>query len=255
MIRILHQHSGVGLVLLGDQANVVLNVEDSTLGLVLDGLEVEEQIILDSAGSVGLEIRVVAGVQLSGDTDVVVVCDHHVDVSRAVGVTSHDLEQLGRRTRSIDGVLSGLEAVEPELALLVGAELATEVVASLVLRVVGVVLAVGAGLPHIKDGVGNALTSVDITDDTMEEGELTILGHVLDYTGTEVTEGSLRGPERAKDSGRCGSLAIRSLDLVVDLIDEAETVSGCGHIAGTVFTHDSMPRISHTRHVSLRFFL
>lgn len=201
LIRILHQHSGVGLVLLGDQADIVLDVEDSALGLVLDGLEVEKQIILDSAGGVGLEIRVVVGVQLSGDTNVVVVRDHHVDVSRAVGVTSHDLEQLGRGTRSVDGILGGLEAVEPELSVLVGAELATEVVAGLVLGVVGVILAVGAGLPHVEDGVGNALASVDIADDTVEEGELTVLGHILDYAAAEITERGLGGPEGAKDSG------------------------------------------------------
>lgn len=222
LVGVLHQHSVVRLVLLGSKVDVVLNIESCALGVVLGRLEVKHQVVLDSASGVGLEVGVVAGVQLSGNTKVVIVGDHDVDVSRAVRVAAHDAEELSRGTRGVDGVLGGLEAVEPELAVLVGAELAAEVVTRLVLGVVGVVLAVGAGLPHVEDGVGDTLAGVDVADDTVEECELTILGHILDDAAAEVAEGGLGRPERTEDTGGGGSLAAFGDDLVVDLVDEAE---------------------------------
>lgn len=48
-------------------------------------------------------------------------------------------------------------AVKPVLAVLVGAELAAQVVRRLVLGVLEVVLAVGRGLPDIEDGAGDRL--------------------------------------------------------------------------------------------------
>jgi hypothetical protein len=220
LVGVLHQHSVVRLVLLGSKVDVVLDIEGSALGVVLGGLEVKHQVILDSASSIGLEVGVVAGVQLSSNTKVVLVGNHDVDVSRAVRVTAHDAKELSRGTRGVDGILGRLEAVEPELAILVGAELAAEVVTGLVLGVVGVVLAVGAGLPHVEDGVGDTLTGVNVADDTVEECKLTILGHVLDDTATELAEGSLGRPEGAEDAGGGGSLSSVGDDLVVDLVDE-----------------------------------
>lgn len=147
-----------------------------------------------------------------------------MDVGRAEGVAVHHLEELSRGPAGVDGVLGGLEAVEPELAVAIGAELASEVVAGLVLGVEDVVLAVGAGLPHVEDGVGDALAGVDVLDDAVEEGELAVLGHVLDDAGTEVAEGGFGGPEGTEDGGGCGRAAVVGGDGVVDFVDEAEVV-------------------------------
>jgi hypothetical protein len=220
LVGVLHQHSVFRLVLLGSKVDVVLDIESSALGVVLGWLEVEHQVVLDSASGIGLEVGIVAGVQLSSDAKVVLVSDHDVNVSRAVRVAAHDAKKLRRRTRCVDGVLGRLEAVEPELAVLIGAELAAKVVARLVLGVVGVVLAVGAGLPHVEDGVGDTLASVDVADDTVEECELTVLGHILDDAATEIAEGGLGRPEGTEDAGGRGSLSTVGDDLVVDLVDE-----------------------------------
>lgn len=221
LVGILLEHDSIRLVALGNQADIVLDVENCTLGLVLDGLEIQEKIVLDCAGGIRLEIRVVPGVQLGGDTNVVVVSDHHVNVSRAVRVATHDLEQLRRGTGGVNGVLCGLEAVEPKLAVLVSAELASEVVTGLVLGVVSVVFAVGARLPHVEDCVGDTLAGVDVLDDTVEKGQLTVLGHVLDDAGAVVSEGCLGRPKGTENGGRGRGAAIVGNDLVVDFVDES----------------------------------
>ena len=126
--------------------------------------------------------------------------------------------------------------------------------ARLVLGVVGVVLAVGAGLPHVEDGVGDTLACIDVADDTVEECELTVLGHILDDAGAVVAEGGLGRPEGSEDARGCGSLSCVGDDLVVDLVDEPWKVSVCFSTCAIELTYDSMPRMSQTRHVSLRFF-
>lgn len=198
-----------------------------THGVVLGGwVEVEQQVGLDGRDGVGLEVRVVPGVQLCGDAEVIRVGDHHVDVRGPVWMPVHHLQQHRAGTRCVDGVLGRLQAVEPEAALLVRLELAAQVVTRLVLRVKDVVLAVGAGLPHVENGTRNALAGFDIPDDAVEPGQLTIGGHVLHARGAEVAEGRLGGPEGAQNGGRCGSLAIWGDDLVVDLINKAVLGSG-----------------------------
>lgn len=180
----------------------------------------QEEVLLDGSHGVGLEVLVVVGVELSSDANVLGVGDHDVDVSGAVWVAAHDLEEVGGGTGGIDGILGGLEAVEPELALLVGAELASEVVGGLVLGVEDVVLAVGAGLPQIEHGVGDALAGLSIFDHTVEEGELAILGHVLDDAAAELTEWGVGRPEGAEDGGGGRGGAGLADNLVVDLINE-----------------------------------
>lgn len=153
-----------------------------------------------------------------------------MDVGGAVRVPAHEPQQLRRGTRRVDGVLGGLEAVEPELALVVGLELAAQVVPGLVLGVEDVVFAVGARLPHVEDGAGDADARVDVLDHAVEEGDLRVGGHVLDDGGAEVAEGRLGRPEGAQDGRGGRAEALVGDDLVVDLVDEA--VDWGGRITG-----------------------
>lgn len=136
-------------------------------------------------------------------------------------MTTHDLEQIGGGTRGINGVLGGLQAVEVEISVLVGAELAAQVVAGLVLGVEDVVFAVSRGLPHVEDGVGDALARLGVDDAAVEVSQLAVGGHVLDDGAAELAEGGLGGPERAEDGGGGGGEVLVGGDLVVDLVNEA----------------------------------
>ena len=220
MVCVPHQHSGIWLVLLRDQTNIVLHVKGSAVVVVLNGLKIQKQIVLDCTGSVRLQVLVVPRVQLSRHADVVRMSDHHVDVGGAEGVAAHYRKQLSRGAGGVNGVLSRFKAVEPEFTVFVGAELASEVVAGLIFGVEDVVLAVGAGLPHVEDSVRDALAGVDVFDDTMEKRELPVFWHVLDYVGAKLPEWRFRGPERSENSGGRGSAAIVCNNLVVDLVDE-----------------------------------
>lgn len=203
-----------------NQTNVVLDVQDSAVRFILNRHEVQEQIVLDSTGSVRRQVRVIPGIQLSRHANVVGVSDHAVDVSGTVRMATHNLEQRCRRAGGVDGVLGGLKAVEGEVAVLVRSELAAEVVACLVFRVEDIVLAVSAGLPHVENSSRDSFAGVDVNDLAVEECLLPVLGHVLDHAATKLTEWCLGGPEGPKNSRRCGRDALCRNDLVVDLVDE-----------------------------------
>ena len=146
--------------------------------------------------------------------------DHHMYVGRAVGVPAHHLEKISRGAGGVDSVFGWLQAIEPEFTVIVGAKLAPKVVAGLVLGVEGIVLAVGAGLPHVEDSAWDATASLGVLDDTVEKCELPVFWHVLDHAAAKVPEGCFRGPERSENNGRCGSDAIVGDNCVVDLVNE-----------------------------------
>lgn len=148
--------------------------------------------------------------------------DHDVDVSRTHGVAVHHLQELPRGAILRQAVGGGVQAVEPVLAILVGAELASQVVGGLVLRVLEVILAVGGGLPDVEDGAGDGLAGQKIGDCAV---------HLADAAGgcwgidndaaAEVAEGSVGGPEGAEDRGGGRVDVGLGDDLVGNLIDEA----------------------------------
>ena len=113
---------------------------------------------------------------------------------------AHDLKQIGRGPRCVNSVLRRLQAVEPEFAVRVAAELAPEVMAGLVLGVEDVVLAVGASLPHVEDGVRDTFAGFGILDDAVEKRELPVFWHILDYAAAKVPEWGVGRPEGAEDS-------------------------------------------------------
>jgi hypothetical protein len=126
--------------------------------------------------------------------------DHHVYVGGTVWVPAHYLEQITRGAGGVNGVLGWLQAVEPEFAVLVGTKLASKIVTGLILGVEDIVLAVGAGLPHVEDGARDALAGVSVLDDTMEMRELPVFWHVLDNAAAKVPEWCVGGPERSENS-------------------------------------------------------
>ena len=83
------------------------------------------------------------------------------------------LEELVGRAVGGERVGGGPQAVQPVLSLVVGLELAAEVVVCEG-RVLEIVLSVAAGLPHVEDGVGNSNVGVDVLDGAVEVGELSV---------------------------------------------------------------------------------
>lgn len=207
----------VGLESHGD---VVLQVQLG-LGVVLARLEVDDEIVLDGENGVVDQMRVVVRVDLVDDGAVIRVGDHEMDVGRAPWGAVHEVQQDTGGTVGGQRVSGRVVAVPPELALLVGPELAAKVVDRLVVRVLEIVLAVGRGLPDVENGAGNGLPVVHVTHDTVHVGDLANVMGVLDGAVAELAEGSVGRPEGAKDGGGGGRLAGLGDDLVCDLVDKA----------------------------------
>jgi hypothetical protein len=124
---------------------------------------------------------------------------HDVNVSRAHGVAIHQCEQLVSRTIGRQRVGSGVVAVEPVFAILVSPEFAAQVVGALVLGVLEVVFAVGAGLPDVEDGVGDGLAGEKVCDGAVHQGDAALGVGVLDDGAAVLAEGGVGRPEGAQD--------------------------------------------------------
>lgn len=134
----------------------------------------------------------------------------------------HQRQQLIRRPVRGQRVRRRVIAVEPILAVVVGAELAAQVVGRLVLRVLEVVFAVGAGLPDVEDGAGDGLAGDEVGDGAVHEGDAAVGVGVLDDGRAVVAEGGVGGPEGAEDGGRGRVDVALGDDFVGDFVDEAE---------------------------------
>lgn len=134
----------------------------------------------------------------------------------------HQRQQLKRRPVRRQRVRRRVIAVEPVFPILVGAELAAQVVGRLVLRVLEIVLAVGAGLPDVEDGAGDGLAGEEIGDGAVHEGDAAVGVGVLDDGGAVVAEGGVGRPEGAEDGGRGRVDVALGHDFVGDFVDEAE---------------------------------
>lgn len=170
-------------------------------------------------------------------------------------MTTHHLQHIRTWAAGINGVFCWLQAIEVELAIGIGAELAPQVVPGLVLWVKNIVFAIGAGLPHVEDSVWNANSSINILDRSVEVGQLSVFGHIL-YTGsTELTERSLRRPERTEDRGGGWDAALRGDNFVVNFIDETigfVSVRNSDDVKEWQGAYDSIPKISHNLQTSFR---
>lgn len=225
LIRIPHQHRAVRLVLIAQQPHIILDLQRRALRIILQLLEIEQQIVLDRTHGIGLQPRVVVRVKLCCYTNELRVRDHHMYMRRAIWVSAHKLQQHTSRPTRIDRILGRLQAVKVESTIFIGSELSSQVVGRLVLGIVGVVLAVCAGLPHVEDGVGDPRAGVGIENSPVEVCELAVGWHVLHDGGAEVAEGGVGGPEGTEDGGGGGGEVVFCYDFVVYLIDEAITVS------------------------------
>lgn len=214
---------GVGVVLLERHLNVVLQVEGG-LGVVGLGLEVYNEIILDSEDGVNSEVRVIAGIDLVDDGRVFGVSDHKVDVGGTHGRAIHDVEQDTSGAVGRQGVGSGVVAVPVEFSLLVRSELAAEVVIGLG-GVLEIVLAVGRCLPDVEDRTDDGLSALHVLDRTVHESDTAIGLGILDNAVAESAEGGVGGPEGAENDVGSGGDTVLGDDLVGDLIDETNEIS------------------------------
>jgi hypothetical protein len=214
---------GVGVVLLERHLDVVLQVEGG-LGVVGLGLEVHHEIVLDGEDGVDGKVGVVAGVDLVDDGGVFGVGDHKVDVGGTHGGTVHEIEEHTGGAVGGQRVGSGVVAVPVELAVLVGSELAAEVVVGLG-GVLEIVLAVGRGLPDIEDSTDNGLAGLHVLNGTVHEGNTAIGLGVLDDAVAESAEGRIGRPEGAEDNVGGGGDAVLGNNLVGDLIDKTNNLS------------------------------
>ena len=211
----------LALVALGGKEDVVLEVEDG-LGVTLKGLEVNNKIGLDSEDGVSGQPGVVLGVELCGAALEIGVRNHNVDVSGPHGVAVHQGKQIPRGAVLGQAIGGGVQAVEPVLALLVGLELAAEVVGGLVLRVLEVVLAIRRRLPNVEDSAGDGLAGGDVTNHTVHLGNTALGGNaILEDLAAEGAERSIGRPEGTQDRGRGGINVTLSDDLMGDLVNEA----------------------------------
>lgn len=113
----------------------------------------------------------------------------------------HQRQQLIGRTIGRQRVGSRVVAVEPVFAVLVGPELAAQVVGALVLGVLEVVFAVGAGLPDVEDGVGDGLAGEQVCDGAVHQGDAALGVGILDDGAAVLAEGGVGRPEGAQDGG------------------------------------------------------
>lgn len=217
------------VVLLQGHADVVLQVEGG-LGVAGLGFEIHDQVVLDGEDGVNVQVGVVAGVDLVDDGGVIGVGDHEVDVGGAHGRTVHEVEEDTGGTVGGQGVRGRVVAVPVELALLVGLELAAQVVFGLV-RVLEVVLPVGGGLPDVEDGTSDGLAGLHVAEDTVHVGDLAVGVGVLDDAVAQRAEGSIGRPEGAEnDVGGWGQTLLRD-DFVGNLVDEGFQAD---HVTDTV---------------------
>ena len=143
-----------------------------------------------------------------------------MDVRGSHRVAVNSLQELPRRAVFGQGVGGGPQAVEAVLALVVGLELAAQVVVAEG-RVLEVVLAVAAGLPHVEGDVGDGLVGHEVADHAVHVGDLALVV-VLDDGVAELAPGGIGGPEGAEDGGGCGVVVgVVGLDVVCDFGDEA----------------------------------
>jgi hypothetical protein len=145
---------------------------------------------------------------------------HKVNVSGTHRVPVHSLEELPGRTVCGERVGGGPKAVQPVLALVVRLELAAEVVVC-ERRVLEIVLAVAAGLPHVEGDVGDGLVGDEIADDAVHVGDLALV-LVLDDRVAELAPGGVGRPEGTEDGGGGGLVfGVVGWDVVGDLGDKA----------------------------------
>ena len=145
---------------------------------------------------------------------------HEVDVSGTHRVPVDGLEEFVGRAVGGERVGGGPKAVQPVLSLVVGLELAAEVVVC-ERRVLEVVLAVAAGLPHVKGDVGDGLVGDEIANDAVHVGDLALM-IVLDDRVAELAPGGVGRPEGAEDGGRGGLVfGVVGWDVVGDFGDKA----------------------------------
>lgn len=124
---------------------------------------------------------------------------HDVNVRGSHGMAVHEVYKLEGRAIRGQRISRRVVAVEPKFAVLVGAELAAEVVGRLVVGVLKVVFAIGAGLPYVKDGAGDRSAGEEVGDGAVHSADAAAGIDVLDDGATVLAERSVWRPKGAEN--------------------------------------------------------
>lgn len=136
-------------------------------------------------------------------------------------MTIHERNELVSRAIVRQRVCRGIIAVEPVPAVLVGCEFTAQVIGRLVLGVLEVVFAIGAGLPDVHDGAGDGLAGEEMGNGAVHFADTTLWIGILDDRAAVVAERGGRRPEGAEDGRRRRIGVILGDDLVGYLVNES----------------------------------
>lgn len=157
LVGIYHSLAGSRITLLtpGCKNNRAMQV---AVGLgVITGREIKDEIGFDGKDCISLKPGVVAREDLGCDGLVAIGRNHEMDMCGTHGMAVQNIQELEARPVGRERVSRRLETVETIAAILLGAELAAQIVLDLILWILEVVLPVGRGFPDVDDGVGDAL--------------------------------------------------------------------------------------------------
>jgi hypothetical protein len=177
------------------QHNIILQLQLSVC-VPLKRFEIHDQVVLDSEHGIGSQIWVVFGEYLRRDGDIAVAANHQMDVSRAHRMAIKKIQKNTRRAIGRQRISRGTQAVEMILAIRISPELPPQIIIRLILGILEIVFAVGAGLPDVDDDVGDALLGDQVGDGAVHEGDVALV-RVLDDAAAQLAEGGVGAPEGA----------------------------------------------------------
>jgi head-tail adaptor len=100
---------------------------------------------------------------------------HQVNVCRSHRMSINRSQELIRRAIGRERISCGSETVQSIFSILVRLKLPSQIVVTLIIRVLEVVFAVAASLPHIEGNVWDWLLRCQISDDAVHVGDGTFV--------------------------------------------------------------------------------
>lgn len=145
-----------------------------------------------------------------------------MNMSRAEGVTIHQLKELASRTIIGNRVGSRAQAIEPVPTLLIRLKLATQVELYL-LRILLLIQSFRGSLPYLDRGTDKRLLSLEVHHATLHEHHLGISRLRLDDILAVLAPGCIGTEEGTQDSRGSGRILSFFGELEGDFVDETVT--------------------------------